>query len=363
MNMRKNMLASLMVCGLVVMAAACGGNKKAGEEKDGKLAYAPQVNEVDAITLEKKDFARQLLSNGKLAAARKSALRFGTTGTISAINVRNGEHVAAGSVIAAVDRPDLELSRESSRLSLQKAELDLYDYLVGQGYSAGDTTSVPADLLATAKMKSGYSTAKNALDRSAYEISGTVLRAPFSGRVADIGQKPFDQATSDVFCTIVDDSVLEVDFTVMESEYSFLCVGLPVKVRPFSDATKEYSGKVTAINPLVDAKGQISVMAQVRNDGSLIDGMNVRVIVERMIPGQLVVPRGAVVIRDNLEVLFTCTPDGKAHWTYVTILYSNGESYVVEANRDRNAELNEGDRVIISGNLNLADNSDVVVKR
>ncbi len=362
MNM-KNMLASLLVCGLAVMAVACGGNRKTEEAKDGKLAYTPQINEVTVIRLERKDFARQLLSNGKLVAARKSALRFATTGTIGSVNVRNGEYARAGAVIATVDRPDLRLSMESARLTLQKAELDLYDFLVGQGYAAGDTLSVPAGLLATAKMKSGYSAAKNALDRSAYEISGTVLRAPFSGRVADIKQKAFDQSPSGTFCTIVDDSVLEVDFSVMESEYSFLSVGLPVRIRPFADETKEYSGKVTAINPLVDEKGQISVTAQVRNDGSLIDGMNVRVIVERMIPGQLVVPRSAVVIRDNLDVLFTCTDDGKAHWTYVTILYSNGESYVVEANKDRNAELNEGDQVIVSGNLNLADNSDVLVKR
>ncbi len=363
MNMLKNILAPLFVCGLAMMAVACGGNKKTEETKDGKLTYAPQVNEVTVIKLEKTDFARQLLSNGKLVASRKSALQFRTTGKIAAINVRNGEYVASGSVIATVDRLDLKLSQESSRLSLQKAELDLYDFLVGQGYSAGDTTSVPADLLAMAKMKSGYSAARNDFARSSYEIAGTVLKAPFSGRVAGIKQKPFDQAPSDAFCTIVDDSVLEVDFSVMESEYSFLSVGLPVKVRPFADETKEYSGKVTAINPLVDEKGQISVTAQVRNDGSLIDGMNVRVIVERMIPGQLVVPRSAVVIRDNLDVLFTCTDDGKAHWTYVTILYSNGESYVVEANKDRNAELNEGDQVIVSGNLNLADNSDVLVKR
>ena len=36
---------------------------------------------------------------------------------------------------------------------------------------------------------------------------------------------------------------------------------------------------------------------------------------------------------------------------------------MVEANKDRNAELNEGDQVIVSGNLNLADNYDVLVKR
>lgn len=358
-----NILATLLVCGIAAVTAGCGGGKKTEDARDGKLAYTPQLNEVTVIKLERQDFARQLLSNGKLSAARKSALRFGTTGRIAAVNVRNGEYVSAGSVIATLDRPDLKLAQESSRLSLRKAELDMYDYLVGQGYAAGDTISVPADLLAMAKMKSGYSAARNSLERSAYEISGTVLRAPFSGRVADISQKPFDQAPSDAFCSVVDDSVMEAEFTVMESEYSFLSVGLPVKVRPFADETKEYSGTVTAINPVVDSKGQISVTAQVRNDGSLIDGMNVRVIVERMIPGQLVVPRSAVVIRDNLDVLFTCTDDGKAHWTYVTILYSNGESYVVEANKDRNAELNEGDQVIVSGNLNLADNSEVIVKR
>ena len=159
MNMRKNILASLFAFGLVMMSVACGGNKKTEEAKDGKLAYTPQINEVTVMKLEKTDFARQLLSNGKLVAGRKSALQFRTTGKIAAINVRNGEYVSSGAVIATVDRPDLKLSQESSRLSLRKAELDLYDYLVGQGYSAGDTTSVPADLLAMAKMKSGYSAA------------------------------------------------------------------------------------------------------------------------------------------------------------------------------------------------------------
>lgn len=80
MNMRKNILVSIGVCGLVVMAVACGGNKKTEETKDGKLTYTPQINEVTVVKLERKDFARQLLSNGKLVAGRKSALQFRTTG-------------------------------------------------------------------------------------------------------------------------------------------------------------------------------------------------------------------------------------------------------------------------------------------
>ena len=341
MTMRSRIL-TICAFAAALLLTSCGGKKTSEEGKDGKLQYSPQVNEVEVITLERTDFARQLLSNGKLAASRKSALLFGTSGKIASINVKNGSVVGAGATIATLDRPDLRLALESADIALKKAEIDLYDFLAGQGYSARDTMSVPKDLMATARMRSGYTSAENSLSKARYDISGTVLRAPFHGRVAD---------------------VKDVDFTVMESEYSFLSIGLPVKIRPFADEGKEYSGKITSINPSVDSKGQISVRAQVANDGSLIDGMNVKVVVERMIPGQLVVPRSAVVIRDNLDVLFTYTPDGRAHWTYVKILYSNGDSHVVTANTDRNATLDEGDQVIISGNLNLADNSEVTLKR
>ena len=134
-------------------------------------------------------------------------------------------------------------------------------------------------------------------------------------------------------------------------------------VTPFADASLSCKGFVTDINPLVDKNGQVLVRASVKGVKGLLDGMNVKVTVERLIPGQLVVPRSAVVIRDNRDVLFTYTDDGKAHWTYVNILYSNGDSHVIAPNRDRGAQLSEGDRVIISGNLNLADGSSVTLKK
>ena len=360
MKSRKLKACSVLV---IVLLASCGNKRSSEEGKGGKLQYSPQINEVEVITLERTDFARQLLSNGKLAASRKSSLLFGTTGKVASINVRNGGIVKAGAIIATLDRPDLKLALESADIALKKAEIDLNDYLAGQGYSIGDTASVPKAIMATAQMKSGYTIAMNGLSKAKYDISGTVLQAPFFGRVADIKHRRYDQYTgSDSFCTIIDDRTLDVDFTVMESEYSFLTSGLPVRIRPFADEGKEYIGKITGINPSVDTNGQISVRAQVVNDGSLIDGMNVKVVVERMIPGQLVVPRSAVVIRDNQDVLFTYTPDGRAHWTYVKILYSNGDSHVVSANTERSASLSEGDQVIISGNLNLADNSEVTLK-
>ena len=358
-----NKMKPYLPIAVLLLLASCGngGNSEAGQ--DGKLQQKPAINEVEVVTLEKTDFPRQLLSNGKLSAVSRARLVFPTGGPVESIYFKNGQVVPAGATIARIARPDLQIALESAEINLQKAEMDLYDYLVGQGYTAKDTTSVPADIMAMARMKSGYLAAKNALARCRYDLSGTVLKAPFRGRVADIKLSRYDQAGSEPFCTLVDDSAFLVDFTVMESEYGFLSVGLPVRITPYADASRSYQGTIANVNPSVDKNGQILVQARIKGESGLLDGMNVKVTVERIVPGQLVVPRSAVVIRDNLDVLFTYTEDGKAHWTYVNILASNGHSHAVTANTDRGASLQEGDQVIISGNLNLADGSDVVLKK
>ena len=47
----------------------------------------------------------------------------------------------------------------------------------------------------------------------------------------------------------------------------------------------------------------------------------------------------------------------------MNILDSNSDSHAVTANADRGAILEAGDTVIISGNLNLADGSEVTLKQ
>lgn len=342
---------------------SCGRSEKKAQETRGKLEQSLEINEVEVITLAPVDFPRQLVSNGKLNAASRASLSFGSSGTVSSINTRNGQYVSVGSTIATIERRDLDLALESAAIALEKAEYDLYDYLVGQGFPARDTMNVPYEVLATAKMKSGYNSARNGLSRARHDMEGTILKAPFRGRIADISVGVHEQIGSSPFCTLIDDSSFFVEFTVLESDYSFLSVGLPVRVIPYADESLSFNGKIADINPTIDGNGQVFVRASVSGNAKLVDGMNVKVVVERIVPDQMVVPRNAVVIRDNLDVVFTYTDDGRAHWTYVKILMSNGESHVIQANENRNSSLVFGDKVIVSGNLNLADGSNVVLKK
>lgn len=353
-------LSSLLAAALAV--SSCGSSGSGGDAKDGKLEYEPTVNEVEVIALRSQPFKRQLVANGRLSAARRISMSFRSPGIIAGIDVENGGQVSAGDRIAFQDANERELELESARIALDKAALDYYDVLAGQGYATRDTASVPENVRKMARMRSGYDAALVSLKKAELECRGTVLYAPFDGKVADIKLHAYDMSDSDPFCTLVDDSSFDVDFTVLESEYPFLEKGLTVKVRPFSMDGKELVGRIVSINPTVDKNGQIAVKAAVRNDGSLIDGMNVRVVVERTMPSMLTVPKNAVVIRDNLGVLFRYS-GGKAVWTYVNVLMSNSEFHAVRANTDRGANLSEGDTVIVSGNLNIADGSEVIIKK
>ena len=150
---------------------------------------------------------------------------------------------------------------------------------------------------------------------------------------------------------------------VNDKEYiDALQVGQAVAVTPYANLTKEVTGRITAINPTIDNNGQVQVDATIANDGTLTDGMNVKVFVRQALDNQLVVPKSAVVIRDNLEVLFRYE-NGTARWTYVHTSLANSKEYVVRANEERGAELKVGDIIITSGNLNLADGSEVTIKQ
>lgn len=357
--MRHFLLISLA---LTLLLSCSGKNSGNSEGSATKADFVAEKNLVDTMVLVKRDFNKQIISNGKLRAINKCELRFLISGEIAKIFVSNGKSVAKGQVIAKLNTQTASIRLEQASQRMDKAELDFADILIGFGYGR-DTANVPKDILKVAKVRSGYTSSINDLKLTKLELSNANLIAPFSGKIANLKAKEYEQS-SDAICTLIDDSAFEVDFNLLESEISFVKVGQTVKVASFVNPDTFYRGVVTQINPMVDDKGQINILAKVSNSGGkLLEGMNVKVLVENLIKNQLVVPKSAVVMRDNFEVLFRYDGNGKAMWTYVNVAFSNSDSHVVAANPEKNAELNVNDVIITSGNLNLADGSNVEIKK
>lgn len=346
---------TLMSVALLFSSCNNGSSESTTSEHD---ALPEEKNLVETVVILREDFMREIVSNGKLTAIQKAELYFKTDGIIADIKVKNGQTVSNSEVLAMLHNEDTQFTLKQSRMNLEKAEIDKKDALLSMGYNDLPENKILADHLRIANIRSGYNDAKLAVEKAENTLEKTTLKAPFEGKIEGLKQMPYERASlAEPFCTLINDSKFIVDFPLLETEIHEVQLGQKVSVLPIAGA-QSGTGIITEINPRVDENGLIWLKAEVPNRGGYMEGMNVKINIKRSIPEQLVVPKQAVVLRQNREVLFRYT-GGIAYWTYVNVLDENEKQYAVEA--AEGAILNSGDTVIISNNLNLAHESQVEI--
>jgi RND family efflux transporter MFP subunit len=342
----KTTIYAILILGL----GSCGGGSNtkqaADEESQQRAQELPQVN---VITVDRGVFMRELQSNGRLVALNKADLRFRTAELLTSISARNGQRVSAGQEIARIEQFELRNRVITAEEALQTALMNLENFLIGRRYELKDTATVPPAILQAGIAESQLLTARVNLAQARYNLQHAVLKAPISGIVANITAKEYNMApTSEPFCAIIGDDRFEVEFPVLESEIELLKAGHEVQVEPLAYPGTRVKGRLSGMNPVVDKNGMVQAKAVVENtQGKLYEGMNVRVLVQEAVPGKLVVPKSAVVLRSDRQVLFVHA-NGRSQWRYVTTGLENSREYTIEE------QLEEGEEVIISGNFNLA---------
>lgn len=340
-----------------IYLASCG-TKSEGQNQGEVESLPEEKTYVATVEVNLQDFTREIISNGKLVANKKAGLYFKTPGIIETVNVHNGQLVNTGDELARLFDDDLLTELKKAELAMEQAELDRLDRLMGMGYNSIDD-DIPEDLLRIAEVRSGYASAKIQLEEIEQTLANASLKAPFTGKVEGLKQKAYETVDqSQPFCTLIDDSRFTIEFPLLETEIREVKAGQQLTVTPIIGGNP-VKGNITEINPRIDEDGLSWLKAEVVNPGGFIEGMNVKVSIKKAIPGQLVVPKEAVVLRQNREVLFRYSA-GTAYWTYVNTLDENENEYSVRA--AEGARLEPGDTVIISNNLNLADDTDVVLE-
>ena len=139
--MNKPLITLLLA--LVVLFSCMG--KKGKNEAVEKATLLANKNSVEIMVLSQRSFPKQLVSNGKLNALRKSELKFRLSGEIAQVLVKSGEHVASGQMLAKLSDVDYRQRLSQVQTSLKKSSLDLQDVLIGLGYDPKDSSSIPSD--------------------------------------------------------------------------------------------------------------------------------------------------------------------------------------------------------------------------
>ena len=338
---------------------ACGGATKEEEAELAKNVYEREVNRVDTMYLKHTVFQQQITTNGRLRARVKGVVGFKTTGVVVELPVKNGSYVRKGDLIARIDTEEALLNLAQARVRNQKAVIDRMDALINFGYSINDSIHIPEEVMQVVDIRSGYANAQSDLRMAEIALERCTLYAPFSGKIANLTTQLYEQGGAN-FCTLLDDGAFEVDFTVLETEMDFISPNMGIEFSPLHKPSERYRGRVSEINPMVDANGQIRITGQVSVNRALMDGMNVKIYLENSISGEFVVPKTAVVQRDGYPVLFKYN-NGKAEWVYIDIIMASSDKYAITGNKAKQAELYEGDCIIVGGNVNLAHGTDVII--
>jgi RND family efflux transporter MFP subunit len=356
----KNQTIPLVVLLLILTIFGCKESKV--EEPINKKKYLQDKNQVSINVLKKTPFKKELVSNGVLVALEKSDLKFKVTEKLAQIFVANGDIVKKGQLLATLNDFSFRQKLNKAKLDLKEATLGLNDLKARRNFNDSIVGKNNIDEIEMIEIKSGYKKALYQLENARFDFESTKLIAPFGGKIANVTYKKHDQVGSgSKFLTLINDSVFEVEFYIIESELADIKKKSSVVVKPFA-SNKTYTGIITSINPKVEKHGTILVKASVKNDGSLLEGMNVKIFIEKDIPNQFVVPKSAVVLRDNQEVLFKVV-NGRAYWNYILTTYENSQHYAVVPNPDKSsASLQVGDTIIVSDNLNLAHDSEIKIK-
>lgn len=130
-----------------------------------------QVVEVTVGTI-----AKTVTAQGVVAAADSDDLNFASSGTVTAVNVKAGQSVAAGDTLATLDSPALRQAVADAQARLASAKATLSDDTA----SGASSSRLSAD-------SSNVQSAQDALDQANSNLAGATLKAPYAAKVVSVG--------------------------------------------------------------------------------------------------------------------------------------------------------------------------------
>ncbi len=331
-------------------------------------AQGPPAVPVEVAPVVERAVEQEIQAVGTVEANLFTTVSAEVAGAVAQFDLREGDHVRKGQVLARLRRSDLEIgvkeagaNLEEKRALFTRADQDLqrFQALFTEGaISAAELDRVGA---AARAAKAQKESAEEALRRVADQLRRTTVVAPFSGHIvkkhAELGQWVEEGGK---VADLVDIDTVYILIPVNERDLGKVRRGdaATVKVDTYPDQT--FQGQVTYIVPQADVASRnfpVKIKVEHNPHNLLKAGMFARVAVRYGDPRRgLFIPKDAVVFRGRDQVVFV-VQDGKARM--VPIKAGRPQEQWVEVVE---GSLKSGDTLVVTGNEALLDQAAVVVK-
>jgi len=281
----------LAIGGVILLFLVVAGIKAAQIFKMMSTPMPPQVETVSSVQVKEVDWPPILSAVGSVSAVQGAMVSAELGGTVSEVLFQNGGTAKKGDVLVRLDT-----SSEAAQLKTAEADLALAKSDFERAKDLAARKVISASELDAAESK--YKQKAGTVDNMRSMIAKKEVHAPFDGqlgiRQVNVGQT-INPGQLVVALTALDP--VYVDFALPQQDLPKLSEGLAVRVHTDALPKREFKGKLTAINSMVDATTRnIPLQATLENpDHALRPGMFAKV--EVVLPEKtdtLVVPGTAI---------------------------------------------------------------------
>ena len=333
----------MFVAVAVIMTAGCGNTSSKKTETVEVTVADPTVSVAQVFV---REVPQEAVYTSTVQAYVKNNIAPQMAGRITKINVEIGDFVKEGQILAEIDKAQLL----QAQLQLQNQEVELQR--LKSLYEEGGLSQSDYDAI-----QMQYNVLKTQVDNL---IENTTLRSPINGVVTarnyDVGDM---YAMSMPIFTVEQIVPVKLLVGVSETDYSKVKKGDSVVVTADAIPGKTFYGKVNRIYPTVDpATRTFTVEVKIDNNyKTLRPGMFVRATINFGTNTNVVIPDVAVVKQQGSGERFVYVLNADNTVTYKKVVLGRrmGAEYEVLEG------LEDGDRIVIGGQIRLKDGVKVIV--
>ncbi len=202
----KTIVQVSIILSFLLFISSCGVTSQGNEKKELAAKYV-KIERVSGTHGKDK-----MVFNGKMKEKSLTSLSFRVAGPLVQLNVKTGDFVRAGQVIAAIDTRDYKLQLQAKKAQYEqlKGEYTRYKEL-------HEKNKIPANSFE--KIESGYLMAKADYESAVNQLNDTKLKAPVSGYIQDKFVENFQTVgAGHPIVSIIDRSRLEAVVSVPENQ-------------------------------------------------------------------------------------------------------------------------------------------------
>jgi len=185
--------------------AACNQSSQPLEEKTVQRLKPVRTLTIGTSAQSMKTFP------GVVDAIQSAEIGFRVSGVLTKVNVKEGEVVKKGKIIAELDQTDftISLNANQSEFDRTSSNFNRASQLIKKGAISQSDFE---------KLKAEKNIAKSQLDSAKQNLKYTVLKSPFDGIVAKTYLSNFEKvSSSETFAAIQDLSAFEINIDIPES--------------------------------------------------------------------------------------------------------------------------------------------------